>query len=100
MQRKSSSGFRRAPPEGAVRTPPYPRARMENATWTIAPCSEAAVRALVEVLGVSATTASVLVRRGYADPDSARAFLEGALPGHDPFSLGDMREAVERIRAA
>ena len=36
-----------------------------------------------------------LRRRG-----SARAFLEGAAPGHDPFLLGDMREACERIRAA
>ena len=41
---------------------------MENATWTIGPCSEAAVRALVDALGVSATTASVLVRRGHDDP--------------------------------
>ena len=46
------------------------------------------------------TTASVLVRRGHEDPAAARAFLEGALPGHDPFALGDMREAVERIRCA
>ena len=33
---------------------------------------------------MTATLASVLVRRGYADPAAARAFLEGALPGHDP----------------
>ena len=25
-------------------------------------------------------------------PGAARAFLEGALPGHDPFALGDMRD--------
>jgi len=73
---------------------------MENATWTIGPCAEEAVRALVDALGVSATTASVLVRRGHDDAAGARSFLEGALPGHDPFALGDMREAVERIRAA
>ena len=73
---------------------------MENATWTIGPCPEAAVRALVEELGVSPTTASVLARRGYGDPSAARAFLEGALPGHDPFALGDMRAAVEKITAA
>ena len=52
---------------------------MENATWTIGPCAEAAVRALVDALGVSPTTASVLVRRGYDDPAGARSFLEGAL---------------------
>src|SRR5262245_22814092 len=73
---------------------------MENATWTIGPCSEAAVRALVDALGVSSTTASVLVRRGCAEPAAARSFLDGALPGHDPFALGDMREAVEAIGAA
>ncbi len=73
---------------------------MENATWTIGPCPEAGVQALVHELGVSATTASVLTRRGYAEPSEARAFLEGALPGHDPFALGDMREAVDRITTA
>src|SRR4030095_13484194 len=35
-----------------------------------------------------------------ADPAGARAFLEAALPEHDPFLLGDMREACEAIRAA
>jgi single-stranded-DNA-specific exonuclease len=42
----------------------------------------------------------VLVRRGLGDEAEARRFLEGALPGHDPFALGDMREAVETIVAA
>ena len=45
-------------------------------------------------------TASVLVRRGLAAEDDARRFLDGALPGHDPFLLGDMRAAVETIVAA
>ena len=73
---------------------------MENATWTIGPCPEAGVRALVAELGVSPRPRPCSSRRGYGDPAEARAFLEGALPGHDPFALGDMREAVERIRAA
>src|SRR4051794_2915743 len=73
---------------------------MENGTWTIAPCPSERVRALVEELGVGETTAAVLVRRGDGDPAAARVFLEGALPGHDPFRLGDMREAVETIRRA
>ena len=43
----------------------------------------------------------MLVRRGYGDAGrGARRFLDGALPGHDPFALGDMREAVETIAAA
>ena len=73
---------------------------MESGTWTIEPVAVCAVRDLAAALGLSETTASVLARRGYTDPEAARAFLEGALPGHDPFSLGDMRAAVDSITAA
>ena len=73
---------------------------MENGTWTIAECPPARVRALVNELGVSATTASVLVRRGYGSREGAGAFLAAAFPGHDPFALGDMQAAVDAIRAA
>jgi len=48
---------------------------------------------------VTEVTASVLVRRGYDDADRAAAFLSGELPPHDPFALGDMAEACDRIRA-
>ncbi len=40
------------------------------------------------------------MRRGYGDPEAARAFLEGDMPAHDPFLLGDMAAACETIRAA
>src|SRR5579885_3494464 len=70
------------------------------ATWQLEPCTFTEVGALAAELSVSDTTASVLVRRGYGDPAAARRFLEGALPGHDPFALGDMRAAVETITAA
>jgi single-stranded-DNA-specific exonuclease len=73
---------------------------MHSGSWQLESCAHAAVRALADALGVSETTASVLVRRGYADPAEARVFLDGALPGHDPFALGDMRAAVETIAAA
>src|SRR5215208_368914 len=63
-------------------------------------CERAEVEALGTELGVSEVLAAVLVRRGYADPADARAFLEAGLPEHDPFLLGDMREACETIRAA
>jgi len=69
-------------------------------TWTIDPCPPHEARALAEALGVSEVTASVLARRGYGDPEAARTFLEGALPPHDPFLLGDMAAACETIRAA
>jgi single-stranded-DNA-specific exonuclease len=73
---------------------------MEAGTWTIADCPADRVRALVDGLGVSETTASVLVRRGHGELGDARSFLDGALPGHDPFLLGDMRAAVDAIETA
>jgi single-stranded-DNA-specific exonuclease len=73
---------------------------MDRGTWTIADCPDGEVWSLAEALGISATLASVLVRRGYSNHEEARAFLEGALPGHDPIQLGDMAAAVARIRDA
>jgi single-stranded-DNA-specific exonuclease len=73
---------------------------MLDGCWTIQDCDPEEVGSLAAAVGVTETTASVLVRRGLGDPDDALAFLEGAQPGHDPFRLGDMREAVAAIRAA
>jgi single-stranded-DNA-specific exonuclease len=73
---------------------------MRDGTWTIADCPTDRVSALVEGIGVSETTASILVRRDLGSVEAARVFLDGALPGHDPFGLGDMSEAVETITAA
>src|SRR5436853_2850341 len=73
---------------------------MQEGTWTISPCPHRQAGSLARELGLSEITASVLVRRGYGDPEQARAFLAGEQPLHDPFLLGDMRAAVERIRAA
>jgi len=73
---------------------------MSQGIWTIRPCPHRQASALAQELGLNEITASVLVRRGYGDPDEARAFLAGEQPLHDPFLLGDMSEAVERIRAA
>src|SRR5579875_3535858 len=84
----------------AVRRGPYIRRRMTAATWELEPCSYEDVRALAAALDLDEVTATVLVRRGYTDPDEARRFLDGALPGHDPFLLGDMHDAVETIVAA
>ena len=49
---------------------------MYEGTWRMTPCSRPEVTALASALGLSETTASVLVRRGYSDPARARAFLE------------------------
>ncbi len=73
---------------------------MASGTWQLEPCSHARARALADALSLDEVTASVLVRRGYDEPVEARRFLDGALPGHDPFALGDMREAVASISAA
>jgi single-stranded-DNA-specific exonuclease len=68
--------------------------------WTIRPCPRGEVEGLVSALGVTETTAAVLVRRGYSDPEGARSFLEGAPPSHDPFLLGQTAEAVAALRRA
>jgi single-stranded-DNA-specific exonuclease len=73
---------------------------MQEGRWITRPCDWRRVETLAEALGVSETTATVLVRRGLHEPDVARAFLAAELPRHDPFALGDMGRAVERIRAA
>jgi len=48
---------------------------MYEGTWTIRPCPHRAQAELVSSLGISELTAGVLVRRGYGDPEQARAFL-------------------------
>jgi single-stranded-DNA-specific exonuclease len=73
---------------------------MSTGTWTLAPCAPLEAAGLAAELGLSELTASVLVRRGLSDPAAARTFLAGELPPHDPFQLGDMALACERIRTA
>jgi single-stranded-DNA-specific exonuclease len=73
---------------------------MQQGTWTIRPCPHRDARALADALGVSWVTASVLVRRGYGDPETARRFLDAELPRHDAALLGDTAVAVERIHRA
>src|SRR3954463_12320960 len=73
---------------------------MHDGIWTLRPCPYRQASELAAALGISDLTASVLVRRGYVDAVSAGRFLDGELPPHDPFLLGDMQAAVERIRAA
>jgi single-stranded-DNA-specific exonuclease len=73
---------------------------MSEGTWTICPCPHRQATALAQELGLSEITSSVLVRRGYGDPDEARAFLAGEQPLHDPSLLGDMDDAVRAIRSA
>lgn len=71
---------------------------MHEGTWTIRPCPRREVRELAEALDVGDATAAVLVRRGYGDPETARAFLAAESPGHDPFLLGDVEAACAVVR--
>ena len=73
---------------------------MQPGTWTIRPCPHRESSLLARELGLSEITASVLVRRGYGDPEEARAFLAGEQPLHDPLLLGEMAAACEAIRGA
>src|SRR5436309_2897437 len=65
--------------------------------WLVDPCPPAAAEALSEGLGIHRVTAEVLVRRGHATADAARAFLDQDGPVHDALLLGDMAAACERI---
>src|SRR5438034_1045065 len=73
---------------------------MHSGGWTIKACRPDVVQELAGELGLSELTAGVLARRGYDDAEAAKAFLAGGAPGHDPLVLGDMRRAVDTIRAA
>ncbi len=66
----------------------------------IAPAPLDAVEGLRDALGLSRVTAAALVRRGLADPEEARRFLEIDGSQHDPAALGDMTAAVDLIAAA
>ncbi|HEX6459522.1 MAG TPA: single-stranded-DNA-specific exonuclease RecJ [Thermoleophilaceae bacterium] len=70
----------------------------DAARWSAAPYSFASADAIAAELGLSRTVASVLVRRGHHTPAEARRFLEGS-ERHDPFLLGQMRSACDKILA-
>jgi single-stranded-DNA-specific exonuclease len=73
---------------------------MYEGSWKIKECDRDAGAVLARELEITGTTAAVLVRRGYEDVARARAFLDGELPAHDPFALGDMAAACDSIRDA
>ena len=74
---------------------------MPSSRWLIPPANPEAARELAAQLGVQPVTASVLLTRGFTDPDAARRFLTPAFEHlHDPLLLTGMRDAVARIQAA
>ena len=64
----------------------------------VAPYDYAAAERLVATLGVSHVVAQVLVRRGFADPDAAHAFL-AAGARHPLDAFGGLRDGAARILA-
>jgi single-stranded-DNA-specific exonuclease len=64
--------------------------------FEIAPCADGAVERLRRELGVSGALAQVLVRRGFPEPASARAFL-AAEEEHSPERFRGIGEAVELL---
>jgi single-stranded-DNA-specific exonuclease len=68
--------------------------------WVLAPCDTQRARRLAAAVGVSETTARVLIRRGLGDASSASTFLAGEPPGHDAHLLGDARNACQLVRKA
>jgi single-stranded-DNA-specific exonuclease len=66
--------------------------------FEIAPCPEPQVRELAHELGVSEALAQVMVRRGFADPEHARAFL-AAEEEHPPAAFRGIEVALATIHA-
>ncbi len=69
-----------------------------SSPFEIAPCPQPQVLALERQLGVSGAIAQVLVRRGLADPERARAFL-AADEQHPPAAFEGIDEALTTILA-
>jgi single-stranded-DNA-specific exonuclease len=74
---------------------------MQRRIWLDVAADEARVVALAEAIGAPPVIARLLVQRGLADVDAARAFLAPSLTQlHDPFLLAGMREAIDRLLGA
>ncbi|HUB73059.1 MAG TPA: single-stranded-DNA-specific exonuclease RecJ [Solirubrobacteraceae bacterium] len=71
---------------------------MQRCRFEIAPCPPEQVSRLRRELAVSGPLAQVLVRRGLAEPQAARAFLE-ACEEHPPQAFAGIGEAVARTLA-
>ena len=70
--------------------------------WVVKPQGDpVTVAELAAALEISPVLANLLVQRGIANADAARAFFNPRLEDlHDPFLMKDMESAVERIERA
>ncbi len=74
----------------------------ESRRWSVLPADAAAERVLAAELGVPPLVARVLVARGHADADDARAFLAPSLDAswEDPLCIPGMDAAATRLGRA
>jgi single-stranded-DNA-specific exonuclease len=68
----------------------------ETGRWHASPYSYGQAHGLARELGLSATTASILARRGLGEPAAARRFLD-ASESHDPFAFRGMSQTADLV---
>ena len=74
----------------------------QSRRWTVVPGDVPAERALAKELSLSPLVARVLVARGHASAEDARAFLDPSLERDwaDPLEIPGMRAAADRVERA
>ena len=81
-----------------IASPPATRSKPRR--WQVAPPHDGAAD-LARALGVSVVTAQLLINRGHADADAARAFLAPTLKNLiDPAKLPGIAPAIDRLLSA
>ncbi len=74
---------------------------MSRYRWRVRPTDQAKAERLAQALNLSQTTASLLVARGYTEPEDAYRFLNPSLRDlADPSLLPDIEPAVRRLALA
>ena len=85
-----------APRRPALQAVPAPAPRRPSPRLDVPPYDLLAALALERELGVSHVLSQVLVRRGWCDADSARAFLDANVR-HDARAFGGIEDAIATI---
>ncbi|MHB9148789.1 MAG: single-stranded-DNA-specific exonuclease RecJ [Thermoleophilia bacterium] len=73
---------------------------MDTFTWSLKPFSWAVAERIAQELELPMTVAVVLARRGFADVEQVRGFLEISDLVPDPFLFSDMQAAVDAVNSA
>ena len=71
---------------------------LQSKRWQVAPPVSAEV--LARFPDLQPLVVQLLYNRKICDPGEARDFLEGQTPGHSPFELKGMYQAVDRLLEA